>query len=52
MADEEYTCLKSLPVAVLPNLNENCVESSLVMLEGSALLENELNCASYNLASR
>ncbi|CAB3981630.1 Hypothetical predicted protein [Paramuricea clavata] len=34
MTDEECTCLKSLPVAGLPTLNENCRVDCLVMLEG------------------
>ena len=35
MTDEEYSTLKCLPVAVLPDLNENCQEDGLVMCEGT-----------------
>ena len=40
MTDEEYTCLKSFPVAKLPNFNENCMVGHLVMFEGEPLFEN------------
>jgi hypothetical protein len=43
MTDEEYICLKSLPVAGLPTLNENCRVDCLVILEGVWCLENLLN---------
>ncbi|XP_028410147.1 uncharacterized protein LOC114532763 [Dendronephthya gigantea] len=35
MTEKEYTCLKSQPLPVLPNLSENCVIESLVILEGT-----------------
>lgn len=40
ITDEEYASLKSLSVAQLPNLHEDCMVDCLVMFEGGSFLEN------------